>query len=271
MRASNIRFIALLTFALGACESTSPGMSSGSTTDDTTGGSVDDSSTSSTPGLTSSTSSDPGTTNPSGTSSPPPEGTGCCEAHEGSGCDEALVQTCVCDIDAACCGFGWTESCADIAQTRCEATCEPDMTTTDSDSTGGRTSDTPRTTGDDSTGSGDTEFGETEFGTTGDFGNQLCCAEGTGCAHTATEQCVCELDSSCCEGDEWGETCVALATESCNACTSDDCCTPQNDGGCSDTTVQDCVCALDDYCCEAEWDYICADLATSDCEARCGS
>jgi hypothetical protein len=199
-----------------------------------------------------------------------PPGNGCCEVHEGPGCDEALVQACVCDMDASCCGFDWTESCVDLAQARCEATCEADMTTTDSDSTGGRTSGitTTPTTSDGTTGFG-TTFGDTEFGTSGEFGEALCCYEGTGCDHIPTEQCVCDLDASCCDG-EWGEACVTLATDSCNACTSDDCCTPQNDAGCSDMTVQECVCAFDDYCCNTEWDFICADAAVAECEAACG-
>ncbi|MCR9160632.1 MAG: hypothetical protein ACE37F_21035 [Nannocystaceae bacterium] len=266
MRPLNFSVVALLSLSLGACDNPSP--SSGSTTSaGTTGSSAAESSSSGAPSTSAPTSSNTG---PSGTSSTLPPGDGCCAVHEGPGCNEAAVQSCVCDMDASCCGFDWGESCVDIAQARCEATCQPDMTTSDSDSTGGPTTGvtTASTTGFGSTGFG-TTFGDTEFGTTGDFGEALCCYEGFGCDHIPTEQCVCDLDPSCCEG-EWGPECVTLATNSCNACTSDDCCTPQTDAGCSDMSIQECVCAFDDYCCENEWDYICADAAVDECRASCG-
>ncbi len=62
-----------------------------------------------------------------------PVGSGCCEAHAIPGCDEAAVQQCVCEVEQECCLFEWIESCAELAQARCEATCESD----DSGSSGG--------------------------------------------------------------------------------------------------------------------------------------
>ncbi len=187
------------------------------------------------------------------------------------------MQACVCDMDTSCCGFDWSESCVDIAQARCDATCQPDATDDDSDSTSGPTTgvSTSPTTGFGSSGFGSTGFGSSGFdsagfGTSGDFGDNLCCSVGDGCAHAATEACVCELDSGCCDLD-WNETCVDLAESDCNACTSDDCCAPQNDPGCNDTKVQGCVCDLDPYCCDTEYDYICADLAASKCGSACGA
>lgn len=189
-----------------------------------------------------------------------PPGSGCCEAHAGPGCEESSVQTCVCDENAACCGFDWSAECVELAQGTCEATCEPDATT--GDSTTGETSDDSGSTG------GDTE-GTTGFGATG--GEELgpCCESvgaGAGCLHQPTQQCVCAIDSGCCD-DDWTAECAALAQSDCNACTSGDCCTPQGSAGCNDQAVETCVCALDDFCCNQTYDEICADLAASECEA----
>lgn len=269
MTASSTRFFGLLTLALAsACFGSSSG--DGATDQGTTGGT---SPSSTTAGASSSGPTATSPTNPSASSSPPttgtlPPGSGCCDEHEGPGCNESAVQECVCDMDATCCGFDWSASCVDIAQARCEATCQPDATTGDSTTgpTTGMTTSPPVTGETD----GGTTFGSSGFGSgsTGDFGDFLCCSEGAGCGHAATEACVCAIDSSCCEG-EWTETCVGLAASDCNACTNDDCCAPQNDAGCNDTRVQDCVCELDPYCCDTEYDYICAEVASGKCGA-CG-
>ena len=260
MRVASISYFALFSLALCACPNPS---ASDSTSGGTTGGSNASDSTS---GATQTDPSGSTTPDPSATTGTLPPGSGCCAPHDGPGCNEAAVQSCVCDMSPVCCGFDWDDSCVEIAQARCDATCEADMTTSDSDSTGGRTSsaDTTGTGGSFGTGFG-TEFGSSS----GDFGDALCCYEGTGCDHPGTEQCVCDLDPTCCNG-EWSQDCVTLATDSCNACTSDDCCAPQNDAGCSDMTVQDCVCAIDDYCCNNEWDYLCVEEAQTECSACAG-
>ncbi len=271
MRRSALSFLAVFTLALGACD---PGTSSSGSASGTTGGtgSVTAGSTGTSPATSPPTTGVSTTgSNPSGsvTTDDLPPGSGCCQPHEGPGCNEAAVQTCVCDMDASCCGFDWQETCVDLAQARCDATCQPDMTTTDSDSdsTGGRTSGP--TGGDDTTGGfGSGTFG-TGFGTTGNFGDALCCYEGTGCDHLPTEECVCDIDPSCCDG-EWSQDCVGIASDSCNACTSNDCCTPQNDAGCADVRVEDCVCGIDPYCCDNEYDFICAEIAEIDCKACAG-
>lgn len=217
--------------------------------------------------------------NPSGTSnattSTLPDGDGCCEAHAGGGCNESAVQTCVCDQDAACCTFDWTQSCVDIAQSRCDATCEADMTTGVSatnptgDTDSGSASDTDSDSDSDST-TDDT------FGTSGSFGGTfgtggdvpLCCYGGGqgACGHGPTAECVCEINSECCDG-EWTAQCAQIAAESCGACGSGDCCAPQTDATCNDAKVLECVCDLDGYCCETEYDDICANIAAADCQA----
>jgi|GEM_PF-2034432 len=63
-----------------------------------------------------------------------PEGSGCCEAHAGASCDEQTVAECVCADQPECCVFDWLESCAEAAQSQCEATCESDDSGGSSDS-----------------------------------------------------------------------------------------------------------------------------------------
>ncbi|MBV1861680.1 MAG: pentapeptide repeat-containing protein [Nannocystaceae bacterium] len=272
MRSLLPRFLGLLPVVLASACIGSP--SSDSATDE---GTTSNTKASTTAGETSSSGrqtttspTDPSASSNPGTTDTLPPGSGCCTPHEGPGCDEAAVQECVCDMDTSCCGFDWRDSCVEVAQARCEATCAPDATTGDTASTSGPTtgvSTSPGTTGFGDTGFGDTGFGDTGFGDTG-FGDDLCCYPGQGCEHPATDACVCAIDSSCCDG-EWSETCVGLAETDCNACTSDDCCAPQNDAGCSDMEVLDCVCDADSYCCDTEYDYICAEIASTKCGA-CG-
>lgn len=38
-------------------------------------------------------------------------GTGCCEVHDGTGCDDQGVSDCVCAIDDFCCTISWDETC----------------------------------------------------------------------------------------------------------------------------------------------------------------
>ena len=40
----------------------------------------------------------------------------CCEPHRDGGCDEAVVQACVCEEDDYCCDIAWDEQC--VAQVR---------------------------------------------------------------------------------------------------------------------------------------------------------
>ncbi len=194
-----------------------------------------------------------------------PPGSGCCEPHAGPGCDESAVQECVCDQNAACCGFDWSQECVDVAQGSCAATCEPDATTSGSgsDSTSGG-----GTSGNDGTTGGET-VGSTGVGTTGGFDVGPCCeavGAGGGCLHQPTQECVCAIDSGCCD-DAWTAECAALAESDCNACTSGDCCAPQGSAGCNDEAVETCVCGLDDFCCNEAYDEICANLAASECNA----
>lgn len=63
-----------------------------------------------------------------------PAGDGCCEAHEGPGCNEAPVQQCVCEVEQTCCLFDWDETCVALAEGKCAATCE---SSGDTGSTGG--------------------------------------------------------------------------------------------------------------------------------------
>jgi hypothetical protein len=114
----------------------------------------------------------------------------CCMPHPGVGCDVPTIQRCVCAADAYCCEAQWDEMCVD-AVAGCGATCG-----------GGG-------------GSGGTGDGD---GDGGGAGTDCCYAHfgSTGCEVEAIEQCVCALDSYCCQ-QAWDWTCVEQAHQHCDA------------------------------------------------------
>ncbi len=61
-----------------------------------------------------------------------PDGQGCCDPHQGEGCEEVAVEQCVCEALPQCCLFSWLEECAELAQASCEATCGSDDSTSGS-------------------------------------------------------------------------------------------------------------------------------------------
>jgi hypothetical protein len=93
------------------------------------------------------------------------------------------------------------------------------------------------------------------------------------------EQCVCAVDSYCCETGWDADCAAAVSTLGCGVCDngegeptpSDSCCLAHTGAGCNDNAVEDCVCAIDDMCCSVAWDSICVDLvsdgACGDCSA----
>jgi len=63
---------------------------------------------------------------PAAVATPVPEvtpGGDCCGAHEGPGCDGAACQTCVCEIDPACCETAWESFCLVTAAEACAGPC----------------------------------------------------------------------------------------------------------------------------------------------------
>jgi hypothetical protein len=100
------------------------------------------------------------------------------------------------------------------------------------------------------------------------------CVAGTtgGCGGCECEQCVCELDATCCT-DQWTSECAALCGLFCEGgCAENegDCCV-QNDGpSCADPACANCVCVADSFCCEVLWDPSCAEAAFDACDGFCG-
>lgn len=103
-----------------------------------------------------------------------------------------------------------------------------------------------------------------------------CCSphRDAGCDDPEVSDCVCAVDSFCCE-EEWDEVCVDLMNDlGCMTCPSTklppqtgSCCDATYGRGCLDAGVNDCVCAIDPFCCQVQWDETCVSLV----EARsCG-
>ncbi len=209
-------------------------------------------------------------------------GTGsCCEAQSGPGCGDPTVQACVCKQDSFCCQYTWDEVCVEeIATFNC------------GDCVGG------------GCGNGNCDVDEDCLICPADCGacagTGCCDAHGTpSCDDAGIATCVCNQDSFCCEV-EWDGICVDEVAslgcgacggadpvcgdgkcdggESCKVCPGDcgacpglgDCCTPHENAGCNNPTVQKCVCADDAFCCATQWDDQCvANVVAFDC-GQCG-
>ncbi len=97
-----------------------------------------------------------------------------------------------------------------------------------------------------------------------------CCSphEGIGCETPACCDCVCALDSFCCE-TFWDNICVDQAIADCpsecgcpltSACGlfENSCCEAGSVVGCNNSECCNCVCDTDAFCCSTEWDDLCA-------------
>lgn len=188
-----------------------------------------------------------------------PDGTGCCEIHDGIGCDEAAVQACVCDESPECCTFGWDDLCVDRALA-CDATCmpDPDPTTMTTDP-----SDTSQT---------DPETGPSDDSTGNPGGNDGPCCEavqsGTGCGDADITACTCDVDPYCCE-EFWDEYCVAEASQYCPIDCGNDCCMAHDATACNDAEVFGCVIEQMESCYDS-WSQSCVDTAQAQCGLACG-
>lgn len=59
----------------------------------------------------------------------PPGDGACCEVQSGTGCDDAGVTACTCDLDPYCCNTQWDEYCVAIASQSCAIDCANDCCT----------------------------------------------------------------------------------------------------------------------------------------------
>jgi hypothetical protein len=134
----------------------------------------------------------------------------CCFAHGEIGCEDRLVEECVCKGAPDCCDIGWHEACVDKARTFCSAECAIDEGPLD-------TSDT---VGEDTGASDASETSRTDGSTSDDESTGApsvnCCAghEAPGCGDLETEECVCVTNgfAYCCS-DTWDAACVDAAVE----------------------------------------------------------
>lgn len=233
------------------------------------------------------------------------EGTGgssCCSPHPEVGCDNPDIAECVCEQSAFCCAFEWDQACADLAVNSCGGC---DEMPTDDGSSGDDTTDTGVDGGtccaaQEEPGCSNAEVeacvcAEDDFccemmwdamcvqaavatcnAQCGAPPNDCCAAtEGAGCGLDDVQECVCAIDSACCD-EAWTGTCAALGVTDCdNSCPGIEikgeggCCEPTAAPGCDDLSIQLCTCALDPFCCDQEWDGLCIEQATLQCDAGC--
>lgn len=176
----------------------------------------------------------------------------CCDVHDAPGCNEAAVQSCVCNDAPACCAFGWDEACVERAST-CAATCMADAS-----SEGGVADTTGVTSAGDGGGDGGAPANDGP-----------CCAGsefGAGCADAGVASCVCAGDPYCCDTN-WDLYCVAEAS-ACGIDCMNDCCSAHEAQACNDIDVFGCVTDMLEGCWD-QWTADCVDAATAQCGLTC--
>lgn len=187
----------------------------------------------------------------------------CCLGQTSPGCNDEIVESCVCAQAPGCCSDTWTSSCASLVDELGCGLCNGSLDAgEDPDGTGA-----PPPLGQD------------------------CCMGGTepGCNDPTVESCVCNEIPFCCDSG-WEDVCAsaveALGCGHCGGGVGDtggdpppppgdtggdppppvgdgDCCMDNGTPGCDDATVQDCVCMQDAYCCDSVWDQVCVDEVAS--------
>ncbi len=146
----------------------------------------------------------------------------CCEAGDGPGCVDPVVEACVCANTPACCEVEWNSDCAAlVTKIECGVCPEP-----------------PPPPG------------------------PCCEAgEGPSCVEEDVAACVCAVMPECCT-EAWTDACVqAVAGLGCGQCgpNLEQCCNEQPNPGCNDPEIEACVCPMDPFCCDSEWDAICVE------------
>jgi len=229
-----------------------------------------------------------------------------CSVWDQPGCGDCLCEDCVCDIDSSCCSVEWDYACAGICVVECggcglppncgDGTCFAD----EKESCTNCPEDCPCGEGEvcfkdeccapacDGKECGDDGCG----GACGTCTAGLFCIEGkclpnngcietyqAGCDGCPCEECVCEIDSGCCDiwwGWGWDSWCIGLCESDCGGCANLENC---GDGVCQegDESCQscpgDCLCGegqkcYKGKCCAASCDGI--ECGDDGCGGDCG-
>lgn len=201
-----------------------------------------------------------------------------CSQTGGPGCNNPVVQTCVCNSDPYCCNSEWDQQCVDeVSSFDCRACsvishgcCSTgDVGCTDPAVQACICGTDPYCC--------DTEWDDVcvdevdlfNCGTCGGCGpgNPNSCfavsPNGTsGCDHPECCQTVCSADSYCCD-NAWDGICAEEAATLCGACGPENPNTcfapsPGSTPGCNHYGCCAAVCAADPFCCTTAWDDLCA-------------
>ena len=211
----------------------------------------------------------------------------CCSSHEGPGCEDNDCTDCVCADDSFCCEVSWDPSCVEMAQSECVDSCGCFVDTDAGPCCD--TNDSPACNDDGCTECVceadsfccETTWDDVCVNTAGTTCNDSCgcntlgdCCEANdtaACSDFVCADCVCNLDSLCCDG-VWDDACVALAQEDCF-----DSCGCEVGPACEPGQIPDCfgLCGTESWlgdgtCDDGAWgaDFNCAefDYDMGDCE-----
>ena len=211
-----------------------------------------------------------------------PPTSGCCEPHDGVGCDDAACEASICDADAFCCDTQWDAICADAAAETCVVCTGPPAGSCCEANTAGGAGCVDATCEAQICAEDSFCCDNSWDGICADAALALCavCAdagdccetnEGPGCGDAECMSTVCSADPFCCES-QWDDLCASSALELCAACSvppSAGCCLPHDGVGCDDPACESEICSADAFCCDTQWDDICAGAAVELCPV-CG-
>ena len=211
----------------------------------------------------------------------------CCTGSKQPGCaEDPVLEACVCGLDSYCCDNEWDDQCVQQAVRACgsecggmggEACCSPSGIP--------GCAEDPALEAcvcaidsyccDNEWDAMCTAVAQNDCGLACPSGGDCCTPHDLpGCDDVAIDDCVCAIDSYCCD-NEWDGICVSEAQYACMAACGlpppnmGDCCMDQPGPGCGDMVVTDCVCQLDPECCLFPWDDNCIDVAVGLCALEC--
>eukprot|EP01095_Lingulamoeba_sp_RSL-Kostka_P011073 TRINITY_DN4131_c0_g1_i1.p1 TRINITY_DN4131_c0_g1~~TRINITY_DN4131_c0_g1_i1.p1 ORF type:complete len:592 (-),score=218.82 TRINITY_DN4131_c0_g1_i1:66-1841(-) len=219
----------------------------------------------------------------------------CCKAHFSGGCDDPVIEQCVCSKNSTCCYNSWDSQCVQHVANYgcgdcatgpcCEAHGQRGCQNRDISTCVCKIDKTCCT--DSWTEDCVDLVNSSECGVCKGEDSDCCSPHDYGkCEDSDIYNCVCNYDVFCCDV-LWDQGCVqAVDLFECGQCggegyeydddedddsPSSDCCETHNTGGCSDGEISDCVCEVDTYCCSSVWDSVCVDeVSDFGCSSECG-
>ena len=206
----------------------------------------------------------------------------------GSGCGGCACETCVCNLDAACCDTMWDAACVSKCKDDCGFDCTGPITPLCGDGA--------CNPGEECNALGDPVAGSCVADCPGCCGNGVCEDATEDCAQCPSDCGACVVSDGCtpslvagcdncgclscvieypigfsCINFAWDQACADLCTGpcgyTCDGASGGAGCFKNPDTGCGGCGCETCVCQWDPWCCEIAWDVQCVTRCQSE---QCG-